>query len=384
MLDGRERMSLGACRALARQGFDVGVAGHDRERDLAARSRYARRFDPLPDPSGPAEPYESALRALVESRGYVAIVPSHDATLARLASIDCPVPTLSRLDAAWHKLQDKVELAALCEQVDASYPETVELTDQDAVGPALERLGLPAFLKSTRSAVATPERVVFARGGRWVQDAADARGALASMHERGLPAVAQRGVEKSAKYVGVLLRRQGTSELRYATEVLREHPRSGGTGITLRALAPDSPEASPLLDILERLCEAVGYEGIVQAEFYRRRGDGELVVLDINPRLWGSVWFAERLGLKPIERALRAALGLPALPSLPHYPAGRRFHTLDFELLWAVSGPQPVRDLARLFASFRPADSFEWLDFTDPAPTLAHIAQSVSPRRTKD
>src|SRR5687767_1202292 len=97
VLDGHERMSLGAVRALGRQGFDVGVAGHRGKRDIAGRSRYARRYDPLPDPAGPAEPFESGLRRLVAEQGYVAIVPSHDVTLARLASIDLPAPTPSRL-----------------------------------------------------------------------------------------------------------------------------------------------------------------------------------------------------------------------------------------------------------------------------------------------
>ncbi len=383
MLDGRERMSLAACRALARQGFEVGVAGHERERDLAARSRYARRFDPLPDPSGPAEPYESALRALVERQGYVAIVPSHDVTLARLASIDCPVPTLSPLGPAWHELQDKVRLASLCERADLAYPATVELADADAIASALERVGTPAYVKSARSAVATADRVGFTRGARRVRNAEEARLAFADLREKELPVIVQEAVPPARKYSVVVLRRDGSSELRYALGYLREYPRTGGIGATLETLDPRAPDVAEAIETLERVCEAAGYEGIVQAELYRRRSDGRFVVLDVNPRLWGSVWFAERLGLKPVERALRNALDLPALPSLPGYPASRRFHTVDFEVVWALSGPKPRRDLARLFASFRPADSFEWLDLTDPAPTFAHVVQTVADRRSK-
>lgn len=382
VLDGHERMSLGVCRTLGRHGFDIGVAGHQPDADLARRSRYARRYDTLPDRQGPAAPYEEALRELVARDGYAAIVPTHDVTLARLASIDLPAPTPSRLDEAWHRLQDKVELAAVCAEVGATYPETLALPDEASVAPALEQLGLPAFVKSIRSALATPERVAFARGGRWVRDVDDAKRALASLQERGLPAVAQRGVEKTAKYVGVLLRRDGGTELRYATEVLREHPRSGGLGITLRALAPDSPDAAAILGLLERVCEAVGYEGIVQAEFYRRRGDGELVVLDVNPRLWGSTWFAERLGVRVVERSLRAALGLPALPP-PAYEAGRTFHTADAELSWILAAPDRARTALAYLRSLRPSDHFEWIDGTDPRPTLAFLAQTLRHRRER-
>jgi predicted ATP-grasp superfamily ATP-dependent carboligase len=182
--------------------------------------------------------------------------------------------------------------------------------------------------------------------------------------------------------VGVLLRRNGSGEFRYATEVLREHPRSGGLGITLRALAPDSPDAAPFLDILERLCEAVGYEGIVQAEFYRRRGDGELVVLDVNPRLWGSTWFAERLGVRVIERSLRAALGLPPLPP-PTYEAGRTFHTADAELSWILDAPDPGRTALAYLRSLRPSDHFEWFDGTDPWPTLVFATSVLRKRRSR-
>ena len=359
------------------------MAGPRGKRDVAARSRYVRRYDPLPDPAGPAEPFESALRTLVERQGYVAIVPSHDVTLARLASIDCPVPTLSRLDTAWHELQDKVHLASLCERTDVSYPATVELADEDAIESALERVGTPAYVKSARSAVATADRVGFTRGARRVRNAEETRLAFADLREQELPVIVQKAVPPARKYSVVVLRRDGESELRYAMGYLREQPRTGGMGATLQTLDSRSPDAAEAIETLERLCEATGYEGIVQAELYRRESDGRPVVVDVNPRLWGSVWFAERLGLKPVERALRAALDLPALPALPGYPVGRRFHTLDFELVWALSGPHPRRDLVRLVTSLRPADSFEWLDLTDPAPTLAHVIQTVSRRRAK-
>ena len=169
VLDGWERMSVGACRALGRQRFEVGVAGADRAREFTAASRYARWFDLLPDRRGPAEPYEHALADVVRRRGYVAIVSSHDATLARLASIDLPVPTLSPLDAAWHAVQDKVGLAAIAREVGVGYPSTLAIDRPIEAADAVATLGPPVYVKSRHSAVARPDRVAFDRGATRAQ-----------------------------------------------------------------------------------------------------------------------------------------------------------------------------------------------------------------------
>lgn len=375
VLDGWERMAVGACRALGRRGVSVGAAGLDRESEFTASSRYVRWFDRLPDPAGPADPYERTLTELVARRGYAAIVSCHDATLARLASIRLPAPTLARLDGAWHAVQDKVDLAAVAADVGVGYPATQPVDTPADAAAALERLGAPVYIKSRQSAVARPDGVGFQRGAVRATTAREAESAAAKLEEQRLPVIAQAPVGGVTKYSAILLRRDGRTELRYAMRFEREYPRTGGIGVTLDSIDASTGDGAEVTGVLERICAHVGYEGIIQAELYRD-AKGALNVIDVNPRLWGSVWFAERLGLRPVERAIRAALGLPALPP-PRYEAGRRFHTVSGELRWIRKDPNPPAAAARLVASLRPADRVEWVDLSDPLPTARYFVSGV-------
>ena len=375
VVDAWERMALAACRALGRAGVEVGIGGHEPASDYVAASRYARRYHRLPDPSGPAAPYEAALRDVIRGHGYVAVVSCHDATLARLASIDLGAATISRLNEAWHLVQDKVALADICARLGLAYPLTERIDAKSDVARALARLGAPVFVKSAQSALARPEHVPFQRGAIRAATAEEASHMIERLVDEGLPVIAQAGVEHVEKVNAVLLLHDGHCQLRYAHRVLREHPRAGGMGITLQTISAERGIGGEAAAALEAICLDVGLDGLVQAEFYRGT-DGRLYVLDVNPRLWGSTWFAERLGLRVVERSLRAALGLEPLGPI-RYPLGRRFHVPNTELKWVLAGESRWRAALSLLADTRPWDVFEYVDRTDPRPNLRWVIHKL-------
>ncbi len=379
VLDGWVRSALAVCRALGRLGCSVGVAGTDPRHNIAARSRYVSRHDTLPDPWGAAAPYEAALHELVEREGYAVVVAVHDGTLARLASIDLPIPTLSRLDDAWRILQDKGSLGEVCERAGVAYPRTERVESPEELAAAVERLGLPAFVKSSVSALARPDRVVFERKLRNYAPTREDTLAAAEPLWGELPVIIQREIDRGQKFSTVVIRRDGRSELRYVHRVLREYPRTGGMGISQESLDPESGEGAEVVQVLERVCDEVGYQGIVQAEIYRSTADDSLVVIDVNPRLWASAWFAERQGFRVIERSLRVALDLPPLPPPTPRP-GMRFHDLSAELRWLMHEPSRWAGLRELVRTTRPRDHYEWVDLTDPMPMARYVADRIRKR----
>jgi ATP-grasp domain len=379
LLDPWVRASLAACRALGRTAdFEVGVGGYDSRRlaaGPAASSRYATRFHVLPEPRGPGGAFEEALARLVANYGYDVVLATDDITLARLASVDVPVPTFPDVGKAFQSLTDKAALADVCAQIGVAYPETRAPSNEPQTALAANELKLPVVVKSSRSAEAGPDAVRGAKGARVCWAVNDAVKAAQDIRRVGLQPILQARIRFKEKLNAVVIRSKRASEFRYAHLVLREAPPSGGIGVAVETLSAEAGVGAEAVDLLERLCDATCYEGLAQAEFYRSADDGQLYLVDVNPRLWGSTSFAERLGQRVVERGVRFALGLAPLGPA-EYPLGKRFHTPFGEMRWLQGQRSKSAGLAELIRTTRPRDTFEYFDGRDLLPLGVTALQS--------
>lgn len=373
VLDPDSHVSLAACRALGRAGAVAEVGGH-RFAGIAERSRFVRTTHPLPDVRGPAAPYAEALRTLIDRRKIDVVVTTDDATIARLDSIDLAVATVPGLGAARRSLVDKAAdgLPKLCASSGVAYPETwtVPATSD---GRDLVAAALPAVVKARTSARATADTVACARGATTVDSVDRGMGKIARLRERGLEPIVQRRIAKGRKLGVVLLRREGTLEIAYAHVVLREYPPSGGRAAAVRTARRDDHGAIEAIGLCDRVCAAAGYDGVIHAELLEHAGG--ITLIELNPRLSGTTWFREQLGLRPTERAVRVALGLPALPPAG-VPVGRTFHVLPLEARFAARSPR--RSRLRALGWWRPGDRVDGISLTDPWPTVSHYAGRLS------
>ena len=383
VLDPWSRSSLAACRALGRrEAFKVGVAGsgtHGMAAGPAAISRYASWYDRLPDHNGPADEFASAMERLIAKRGYDVVISTTDSTLARLATVSLSVPTFPNVGRAFSVLADKAGLADLCATVGVPYPRTFSPRTDDEVRTAVDELGPPVVVKSSRSAEAGSLAVSGASGARVCHDRDEAVSAVRLLTAAGLRPIVQSRVRSADKLNAVVIRNNGAGEYRYAHRVLRETPISGGIGVALQTISAEAGPGAEAADILERVCDAAGYTGLAQAEFYRSADDGRLYILDVNPRLWGSTWFAEKLGQRVVERGVRFALDLPPLAARP-YRLGRRFHTPIGELRWLREQDGKRGALVELARTTRPWDVFEFVDLRDPVPLAFYVMLALRPQ----
>jgi hypothetical protein len=372
VLDPDSHVSLGACRALARAGATVEVAG-DRFAGIAERSRHVREAHVLPDVRGPAALYAGALGALIETGRFDVVVSTDDATIERLDSIDLSVPCVPPLGDARRPLVDKAAgLPELCAAAAVAYPDTWSVPEGDD-GAELVAEALPAVVKSRTSAVAGTDAVLYARGATPVDTVEAGIRRIARLRERGLEPIVQRRIAKTRKLGVVLLRRAGVLEIAYAHVVLREYPVDGGRAAAVRTARPGDEGATLAIGLCERVCAAAGYDGVVHAELLEH-ADGTTLI-ELNPRLSGTTWFRERLGLQPTERAVRLALGLPALPPV-RVPAGRTFHVLPLEARVAVRSGR--LSSLRALGWWRPGDRVDGVTLTDPWPTVSHYVGRLS------
>jgi hypothetical protein len=352
VLDADSRTALAAVRALGRAGFEVGTMTTFGGA-LASHSRYASRHHGAP-PNGTLG---ETIDALADVHGYEVALTAKDFTLAALVARPPRTPTVPALGPPLDLLTDKLALAGVAEHAGVRYPAT-------GIAGRDEPSSLPAMVKASRSAIVGPDgRVADWSGAVLATDAAALEEAAARIRARGLTPIVQPRIERVDKVNVTVVRRDGECEVRFPYRVLRDVPLTGGIAVSLETLPADEGVGREAVDALDRVCAAAGYDGVANGEFCVDR-DGCLILIEVNTRLWGSLWFAERLGQQVTERCVRLALGLPRLPAAP--PARRnRYHNVAGELRWARLHGTPMRRTAEVIASLRPWHVFEYVDVRD-------------------
>jgi D-aspartate ligase len=378
VLDASERAALSACRTLGRAGHEVGAASSS-STPLAGYSRFTARSHVLPDGTASAESFQNTLNALVAGHGYEVLVGVDDATLARLGRISVPIPTFPLLGPGFDRLTDKIGLVELCRDAGVPYPTTFATTSESEVDDVIATVGLPVVVKAARSAIATSAAVHRHEGATVAKDRSDALAAIAEFRAEGLTPIVQEFVHRREKINLSIIRRGGRSEVRFTYRVLRDVPLTGGIAMAVETISPDTGIGAEAVAALERVCDAAGYDGLANGEFCRSP-DGRLYFIEVNPRLWGSTWFAERLGQRVVERGVRLALGLPALPEVP-YATGRRFHHAAGELRWLRLHRSWRQPLGELLRTTRPWDVFDGDQLSDPGPIVRYALRNFGRRK---
>jgi hypothetical protein len=218
-----------------------------------------------------------------------------------------------------------------------------------------------------------------------VRDADEAERAVDWIAGGGLTPVAQRRVDRADKIDVAVVRRHGVCEVRLAYRVLRDVPLSGGLAVAVESISDAEGHGRTALDALERLLDAAGYEGIANAEFCVST-DGTVTLIEVNTRVWASIWFAERLGLRVVERSVRHALGLPAPGPAPRVAAGRRYRNPAGEVDWIMRHKRRLRPLATVVRDLPRRSVLEYVDLSDLRPPITlgvnKLRARVSRRRT--
>jgi protein-tyrosine-phosphatase/predicted ATP-grasp superfamily ATP-dependent carboligase len=318
VLDAHSRAGLEAAQALGRLGIAVDVAAHEPD-CLAFHSRYRRLCF-----SSPSTGFAKWLRALEEEHPYSLIVPSTELSLIACMSLaegdplraKTVLPQNSALEVALDK-QRTCELAATLgipvprsRQISAE-----ELANANGAGAAVP---LPCVVKPIRSIA----------GNAFFCEAASRPSAASSLaplparivrtpEERSaaLRALLPFGAVVEQEYVcghGVgmeLLFAGGKEVWHFAHERIHEYPLTGGASTYRRSIVPDPR----LLAASRRLLEALQWHGVAMVEF-KMAPDGRYWLMEINPRLWGSLALAIDAGVNFPAGLFMVATGkLPAV-----------------------------------------------------------------------
>jgi len=282
------RAFLAIARSLGRRGVEVHAAPSDFS-SPALKSRYIAAVHRLPPyPLDPGR-WETALARLIADKDLRFVVPTSDSGLFMLRH---HADKLGRErigianEGALEIFSDKANTRALAAAHGVPVATGLLLEGGETAAGVAETLGLPLVLKP-RASYALGD-VKTKRSARVVRDEARL--------DRELRSGAWDGCVAESFFPGVgvgvsVLAREGRILLAYQHRRLRE---SSETGASTRRVSERVDPA--LLAAVEPLAAAARLDGVAMFEFRQDRRSGRHVLLEVNPRFWGSLPLAVAAG----------------------------------------------------------------------------------------
>jgi D-aspartate ligase len=281
---GGDYKALGIVRSLGRHGIPVWVLRD--EHVIACCSRYSRRAIAWPATGDPERlAFLLRLGARHGLDGW-AIYPTDDETAAFLArNQEQLAPGFAITTPPWETLRwayDKRLTYRRAAEIGVAHPRTYY--PQDRAEVAAMDIAYPAILKPAIRA----EQNRFTMSKAWRVDDHDSL--LARYDE------AARLLDPSLIMVQELIPGVGAQQLSYAALCRDGQPIASVVARRTRQWPMDFGRASTFVETIDdpeveasatRVLETLRFTGIVEVEFKRDPRDGQLKLLDINPRAWG-------------------------------------------------------------------------------------------------
>lgn len=293
---------LAIARSLGRAGITVEVATSDTS-FMGLDSSFVSKMRVLPSYLTQFDGWLAELTRLTISEDYGLIIPTSDCSLEALARAGTVIDS-ERLaipnQTALHAFTDKQATRDLA----------MSLGVPVAKGQSASSLeefclsGTPSFplvVKPCRSYLA---------GGREAKTPVRIIRDPASLDECAR-SLGRRAVILEEYFVGVgagvsVLARNGSIGLAW------QHRRIASTNETGRSSMRSGDELSPaLLDDVARLADAVQLDGIAMFEFRMNAETGDYILIEVNPRFWGSLPLAVAAGCDFPMALWSQAMGLP-------------------------------------------------------------------------
>lgn len=392
VLDGHSRAALETLQSLGRAGVQVDLAAEAQD-CLAMHSRYVSRKLQQPSQKHAAD-FAAWLREQDKLRNYTLIVPATETSLLGLRQLDENDPLRRKAfiagDKALEIALDKEKTWQLAHQLSVPTPAGVLFSTLSEIGLLQQ---FPVVLKPTHSKVMI-DGILRTLAVAIVQNESERQEQL----RQWLPVTPVQQQEYiSGRGVGVeLLFNHGKKIWHFAHERVHEYPLTGGASSYRRSIDP--PQA--MLHDAEKLLTALNWHGVAMVEF-KMDTKGQFWLMEINPRLWGSLALSIDagvdfpLGLLQIARGDQAAL--QPRYKVPYYTRDLRTD-LDWlkcnlradrqdSLLHTRSSVFSFLELLRPLSGRESWDHFDWRDLAITRRALALAAtDQVRPlyRKLKD
>ena len=384
--DAARGCAVAIIRSLGLQGWHV-VAGDSSRPSPGMNSKYAAERFWYPNPAERPQEFVEALLAYVKEHQIDLVIPVTDATILPLAAARERFEPHTKLaipgSEALAAVTDKQRTIELAERLGVPVPRTVLVHTAAEAEAAAAEFAWPVVLKPQASRSYQTGRAVESYEVTYADNAESLIKQVAAYEGRSAVLLQE---YCAGRGMGVeLLLDRGRPLAAFQHERLREIPLTGGASAFRRSVPLDDI----LYDYSTRLLAALEWTGLAMVEF-KVSPSGEVRLMEINGRVWGSLPLAVHSGVDFPARLVELWLGdQPAGDAQPRadYQVGVRSRNLELELVWIAKVlfgsrsagllPLPARSagLRAIGQLMNPWCRFDILSFSDPRPGIAELGK---------
>lgn len=355
---GAGTQGLAIVRDIKRAGHNVIMIGE--KNNYGDRSRYVDKkyycvFSPYSDE------YLSLVIDVIKLEAIDVVIPMGDVSaefLSRNTDILYPIvrflmPSIN----VFQKATDKNQLMALCQEKGYPYPYTINTVD-DISTVDRSIIPFPLLIK--------PNITCGARGMTLVNSYEELIDKYSAIREEYGPCHLQQYVKQGGAQVEVQLYIDESGRLVNSSVIYkyRWYPEKGGSSCCAKSVRNDK-----IVDILYHLLLDLNWVGFADFDTIEDPDTGELLIMELNPRVPACVKCAIEAGINWGEVIVNAYMGLPQ----KHYEYNENvfLRHLGFETLWFLKSPNRFRTQPNWFHLIgRNIHYQDMSDWTDPMPFI--------------
>ncbi|MGC9435721.1 MAG: ATP-grasp domain-containing protein [Methanomicrobiales archaeon] len=357
--DGNFKHTLAAVRSLGKKGMDVTVLS-DHRLSVSFYSKYCshRIIAPNPEYSGD---FSSTVRDLVKKGNYDVLLPISYAAVDQISNIQdvirsdvrVPLPDRSSVEIAGNK--DKT--MQLAESIDVPIPKTYYPETESDIAEIADLIIYPAVVKGTRE----NGNVGYANSSK----------ELVEQYKKisEYSPVVQEYITGEG-YGFFALYNHGEARAIFMHRRLREYPVTGGPS----ALA-ESVYDPTLMEQGLKLLDSLNWHGVAMVEFKKDEKTGNFVLMEINPKFWGSLELAIASGVDFPYLTCKMACDGDIEPVFD-YKRGVKFRWLfPQDIFHAITTP---RAISRFVSDFADTNIRYDIDPHDLKPNVLQVGMTAA------
>ena len=375
LLDGEAVQTLIIAHTLNKAGYDVHLFCTGTE-NYGYHTKYADKKTVISFED--EKVYLDSVKQYVKDNGIATIIPMNDegaVFMSRYKSeLEKLCPILLPEWNVFEKGYDKNQLMALCAENGYPHPRTTDLEKVSYDSITETEMPFPAIIK--------PNYTTGGRGMTLVNSPAELREKYPAIREQYGECHLQHFIAAGGKQVKVQVFIDPRDGRTYSSVIHKQryYPEKGGSS-SCNVTIQDDGTAAMCIQILKD----IGWIGFADFDLIEDPDDGELKIMEINPRIPACIKSAIMSGMDYGVMIADVSLGKP-LKSYTYKP-GQKLRHIGFEMLWFLKSKNRWNTRPCWFNWIDPKLSFQDFSWSDPMPffygTWGNIKKQFNPEFRK-